>query len=73
MKNLIKDKRMDYNITQEGLSEQLHVSRQTIISLEKGRYNPSLVLAHKLAQHFHCSIEELFIFEGKENVDRSSK
>ncbi|MFQ3544829.1 helix-turn-helix transcriptional regulator [Halobacillus rhizosphaerae] len=72
MKNLIRDKRMDYNITQEAMAEQLHVSRQTIISLEKGRYNPSLLLAHKLAQLFHCSIEELFIFEGKENVDRFS-
>jgi putative transcriptional regulator len=69
MKNKIKEKRASFNITQEDLSKKLNVSRQTIISLEKGKYKPSLVLAHKLAQAFQCSIEELFIFEGDENID----
>jgi putative transcriptional regulator len=68
MKTLIREKRTERNMTQEELSEALRVSRQTIISLEKGKYKPSLVLAHKLAQIFECSIEDLFIFEGDENV-----
>lgn len=68
MKTLIREKRNERNITQEELSRLLQVSRQTIISLEKGKYKPSLVLAHKLAQIFECSIEDLFIFEGDENV-----
>ncbi|GLY10236.1 helix-turn-helix transcriptional regulator [Pseudobacillus badius] len=69
MKNNIRQKRTESGITQEELSKKLHVSRQTVISLEKGKYNPSLVLAHKLAQVFNCSIEDLFIFEGDENID----
>jgi putative transcriptional regulator len=68
MKTLIREKRTERNMTQEELSEVLKVSRQTIISLEKGKYKPSLVLAHKLAQIFDCAIEDLFIFEGDENV-----
>ncbi|WP_345244028.1 helix-turn-helix transcriptional regulator [Pontibacillus salipaludis] len=68
MKNLIKEKRKANQITQEHLSIQLQVSRQTIISLEKGKYKPSLVLAHKLAQVFGCAIEDLFIFEDDENI-----
>lgn len=55
-------------MTREELSQKLHVSRQTIISLEKGKYKPSLVLVHKLAKVFDCTIEELFIFEGDENI-----
>ncbi|MFD1849990.1 helix-turn-helix transcriptional regulator [Oceanobacillus bengalensis] len=69
MKTFIKEKRTALNITQEELSKSLSVSRQTIISLEKGKYKPSLVLAHKLAQTFGCTIEELFIFEGDENIE----
>ncbi|SHG67284.1 helix-turn-helix transcriptional regulator [Ornithinibacillus halophilus] len=68
MKTLIREKRNEWGMTQEELSIKLKVSRQTIISLEKGKYKPSLVLAHKLAQIFECSIEDLFIFEGDENV-----
>ncbi|MFD1019463.1 helix-turn-helix transcriptional regulator [Thalassobacillus hwangdonensis] len=69
MKTLIKEKRTARNITQEQLSERLNVSRQTVISLEKGKYRPSLILAHKLAQIFECHIEDLFIFEGDENIE----
>ncbi|SFF82802.1 putative transcriptional regulator [Halobacillus alkaliphilus] len=69
MKNIIKDQRIDQQLTQERLSELLNVSRQTVISLEKGKYKPSLVLAHKLAQIFNCHIEDLFIFEGDENIE----
>lgn len=69
METFIREKRTALNMTQDGLSHQLKVSRQTIISLEKGKYKPSLVLAHKLSQIFGCSIEELFAFEGEENVE----
>lgn len=68
MKTLIREKRIKFGMTQEELSQKVDVSRQTIISLEKGKYKPSLVLAHKLAQTFHCKIEDIFIFEGDENV-----
>ncbi|MBR8662533.1 MULTISPECIES: helix-turn-helix transcriptional regulator [Bacillus] len=69
MKTLIKEKRTSLSMTQEELAKRLDVSRQTVISLEKGKYKPSLVLAHKLAQIFECLIEDLFIFEGDENID----
>ncbi|PKR77163.1 transcriptional regulator [Halalkalibacillus sediminis] len=69
MQNLIKQKRNSLHMTQDDLSRKLDVSRQTVISLEKGKYKPSLVLANKLAQVFGCSIEEIFIFEGDENVE----
>ncbi|SEJ80924.1 putative transcriptional regulator [Bhargavaea ginsengi] len=60
MKNYIRDNRSERGMTQDDLAEALGVSRQTIISLEKGRYNPSLELAFKLAAVFGCRIEELF-------------
>ena len=60
MNNLIKEMRTEMGLTQDDLSEKLEVSRQTIISLEKGRYNPSLTLAFKLAKLFNCSIEDIF-------------
>jgi len=58
--NLIKEMRTEMGLTQDDLSEKLEVSRQTIISLEKGRYNPSLTLAFKLAKLFNCRIEDIF-------------
>ncbi|WP_040224808.1 helix-turn-helix transcriptional regulator [Bhargavaea cecembensis] len=60
MKNHIKDNRAEHGMTQDALAEALGVSRQTVISLEKGRYNPSLELAFKLAAVFGCRIEDLF-------------
>ncbi|MCM3088803.1 MULTISPECIES: helix-turn-helix transcriptional regulator [Bhargavaea] len=60
MKNYIRDNRSERGMTQDDLAEALGVSRQTIISLEKGRYNPSLELAFKLAGVFGCRIEDLF-------------
>lgn len=50
-------------MTQDQLAEKLSVSRQTIISLEKEKYNPSITLAFKLAKIFNCKIEDLFIYE----------
>ena len=66
MKNRIAQLRKEGRITQEELAEAVGVTRQTIISLENGRYNASLLLAHKLAQYFHMTIEELFVFEEDE-------
>lgn len=63
MKNNIKYMRSTHKFTQDELAERLNVSRQTIISLEKGRYNPSITLAFKLARVFNCKIEEIFIYE----------
>ncbi len=51
---------------QEDLAEAVGVTRQTIISLENGRYNASLLLAHKIAEYFHRTIEEVFLFEEEE-------
>lgn len=63
MKNRIKDLRKDRGLTQEELANMCEVSRQTIISLENGRYNPSIFLAHKIAVIFSTTIEKVFIFE----------
>lgn len=63
MKNIIVDLRRQHELTQAMLAEKLGVSRQTIISLENGRYSPSLALAHKIARVFCTTIEEIFIFE----------
>ena len=67
MKTRIQDLRKELGVTQSELA--VDVTRQTIISLEGGRYKASLVLAHKLAQFFHVTIEELFIFDQEdENI-----
>ncbi|MGI2326782.1 helix-turn-helix transcriptional regulator [Planococcus sp. YIM B11945] len=63
MKNNIKDLREAHQLKQDELANKLGVSRQTVISLEKGRYNPSIPLAFKLARVFHCKIEDIFIDE----------
>ncbi|MBH0162002.1 MULTISPECIES: helix-turn-helix transcriptional regulator [Fictibacillus] len=63
MEHRIKELRTRCGWTQEQLSEKLGVSRQTVISIENGRYNPSLELAYNIAQLFRLSIEEVFIFE----------
>ncbi len=63
MENRIKEMRKARGITQSELAEAIEVTRQTVISLECGKYNASLQLAHKLAVYFDLSIEELFIFE----------
>lgn len=68
MKNFVKEKRVKFNMTQDYLSDKLNVSRQTIISLEKGRYNPSINLAFKLSHLFNCTIEELFVYEEDEEI-----
>ncbi|WP_352397876.1 helix-turn-helix transcriptional regulator [[Clostridium] aminophilum] len=66
MRNRIEELRKARGFTQQALGEALGVSRQTIISLESGRYNPSLILAHALAVLFQTSIEEIFMFDEEE-------
>ena len=63
MKNIIKDLRKEHRISQEELASAVRVTRQTIISLENGKYNASLLLAHEIAKYFGKTIEEVFIFE----------
>ncbi len=68
MKTRIQELRKQRKITQSELADALDVTRQTIISLESGKYKASLVLAHKIAQYFQLSIEDIFIFEEEENL-----
>lgn len=63
MRNRLKEIRIKHNLTQNQLADSLKVSRQTIISIEKGRYIPSLPLAMKISKHFHCKIEDIFFEE----------
>lgn len=63
MKNNVERIRKLHNLSQEQLGDALGVSRQTIISIEKGRYNPSLDLAFRIAHFFAMPIEEIFIYE----------
>ena len=63
MKNRLEELRKQRGIKQEDLANALEVSRQTIGSLENGRYNPSIQLAFKIARYFDMSIEEIFIYE----------
>ena len=63
MKNRIEEIRKARGLRQEALAEALEVSRQTISSLENGRYNPSILLAFKIAALFEMRIEEIFIYE----------
>ena len=66
MKNCLEALRKERGITQEELARDLQVTRQTISSLEKGRYNPSIQLAFRIARHFHRTIEVVLIFEEEE-------
>ena len=66
MKNRLEELRKERGIKQEELAEALEVSRQTIGSLENGRYNASILLAFKIARYFGMSIEDIFIYEEGE-------
>lgn len=69
MQTRIQELRKDKKITQNDLAEAVNVTRQTVISLESGKYKASLVLAHKIAQFFGVTIEEVFIFDQEdENI-----
>lgn len=66
MENRIAALRKERRISQAELAEAVAVTRQTIISLESGRYNASLLLAHKIAKYFEATIEDIFLFEEEE-------
>lgn len=66
MQTRIQEFRKERKVTQNELADAVDVTRQTIISLENGRYKASLVLAHKLAQFFGVAIEDLFIFDEED-------
>ena len=63
MKNRLEEIRREHGLKQEELADILEVSRQTIGSLENGRYNPSIILAFRIARYFHMNIEDIFIYE----------
>lgn len=67
MKNRLEQIRKQRGIRQEDLATVLKVSRQTIGSLENGRYNPSIMLAFKIARYFNMTIEDIFIYEEEDN------
>lgn len=70
MKNLVREKRLTAGLTQQQLADLVHVSSRTIISIEREQYNPSLMLAYRLAQVFHTTVEELCCLkENKEWED----
>ena len=67
MKNRVRELRTEAGLTQQQLAELVHVSSRTIISLEKGQYNPSLLLAYRLALVFHTTVEELYCLRKTRN------
>jgi len=69
VRNRVRMLRTERGMTQEEIAERVGVSRQTIISIELGRYNPSIVLAYKLARAFDQSIEDVFFYEPEMEED----
>jgi len=65
MKNRLKVFRAMHDLTQEALADKLRVTRQTVVSLENGKYDPSLPLAFRIAGLFNVKIEDIFIYEGE--------
>lgn len=70
MKTRIKEYRARYNLTQAQLADMVGVRRETIVFLEKGKYNPSLKLAHDIAVVFEVKIDDIFIFEDEKDKDK---
>jgi len=70
LKTRMKEFREKLGITQEALADKVDVTRQTILFLEKGKYNPSLRLAYKIARLFNAKIEDVFSFEDEETADK---
>jgi putative transcriptional regulator len=66
VKNRIEEIRKERGVRQEEFAKLMGVSRQTISSLENGRYNPSILLAYKIAKYFDMTIEEVFVFEEED-------
>ena len=70
MRNKLEEIRKERGITQEDLAKILEVSRQTVGSLENGRYNPSIILAFKIARYFEMAIEDIFIYEEENDNEK---
>jgi len=64
MKNRIKVYRAMHDLTQEALAKDIGVTRQTVLAIEKGKYDPSLVLAYRIARYFGVKIEDVFVLES---------
>ncbi len=73
MNNRLEELRASHGLTQQELADRVDVSRQTIISLESGRYNPSILLAFKLARCFDAKIEDIFIYTEEESNGQSNQ
>jgi putative transcriptional regulator len=71
LKNRLEEIRKQKGIRQEALADALEVSRQTIGSLENGRYNPSITLAIKIARYFNLSVEDIFIYEEESGNEKN--
>lgn len=71
MKTRVRELRIESGLTQQQLADKVHVSNRTIISLEKEQYNPSLMLAYRIAQVFNTTVEQLCIL--KENMEREDE
>jgi len=71
MKNILEQLRTDAGLTQQELADRVDVSRQTIISLESGRYNPSILLAFRIAKLFEKPIETIFLYEEESDHERT--
>ena len=69
MRSTIRELREQRGLTQQQLADWVNVSRQTIISLESGRYNPSILLAHTIAKTFGLAIEEIFLFDVEDDIN----
>ena len=67
MRTKLKVYRAMHNLTQEDLANAIGVTRQTVIAMEKGKYNPSLELAFKIARYFKVNIENIFIYDQNDN------
>jgi DNA-binding XRE family transcriptional regulator len=67
-KTRIKELRARYDMTQDDLAKMVGVRRETILYLEKGKYNPSLILAHQIAQALRTTIDDLFIFRDNKDL-----
>ncbi len=73
MKTRIKEYRARYDLTQAQLADKVGVRRETIVFLEKGKYNPSLKLAHDIAVVFKATIDDIFIFEDETDENKENK
>lgn len=67
MKNILPELRKEHGFTQQQLADLVEVSRQTIIAIENGKFNPSVILAYKISYVFKKLIEDIFIYEEKSN------